>query len=206
MRSLLAAALLASALTGCSGYRWVHYGGALGDVRRVAILPLGNKSYEPGADALASDALLREFQRRGSVVVVSDPKDADLVLSGSVLPFGTHTRSFSSVAFALEYEVSMGLELSVRRRDGTSIRFGPGVLRESELYLASSDVEVQRKNREEAIRRLSTVLASRVHDALAEKLSAPAEPARPAASPAAEPGGPPAARPAEPPASPSIEP
>ena len=199
MRSLLAAALLASALTGCSGYHWVHYGGALGDVRRVAIMPLSNHSYEPGADAVASDALLREFQRRGGVAVVSDPKDADLVLSGSVLPFGTYTRSFDSIAFALEYQVSMGLELSVRRRDGTAIHFGPGVLRESELYLASSDIEVQRKNREEAIRRLSTVLATRVHDALAEKLAHPAEPAASPAQAPAEPGG----QPAETPASPS---
>jgi len=195
MRSPLAPVLLAAALAACSTYHLVRYSGALGSVRRIAIKPLSNHSYEPGVDAVMSDALLREFQRRGDVDVVTNPDDADLVLSGSVLPLGTGARSFSSVAFALEYEVSMGVELTAKKRDGKSVRFGPGILRASELYLASSDVEVLRKNREEAIRRVSVLLASRVHDALAEKLTAPEKPEAPTApeqgtAPSARPGAP----------------
>jgi hypothetical protein len=203
MRSPLALALLAGALAACSTYHLVRYTGALGSVHRIAIKPLGNHSYEPGADAMMSDALLREFQRRGDVDIVANPNDADLVLSGSVLPFGTGARSFSSVAFALEYEVSMSIDLQAKQRDGKSIHFGPGVLRASELYLASSDVEVLRKNREEAIRRVSVLLASRVHDALAEKLTAPVEPEAPAApakgaAPSTQPSAPESNPPPEP--------
>jgi hypothetical protein len=182
-RSLAMLALVAPlvcALVGCSGYRWLRYGGALGEVRSIAIQPLNNHSYEAGAEALVNDALLREFQRRGSVRLVKDPEHADIVLSGSLLPLITRARSFSSVAFALEYEVQMSLDLSARRTSGNVIRFGPGVLRGTEIYLASSDVEVLRKNRQEAIRRICAVLAERVHDALAEKLIADA--AAPAAS------------------------
>ena len=194
-RRALAALALACALVGCSGYRWLRYGGALGDVHTVAIQPVINHSYEPGAEALVNDALLREFQQRGSVKVVKDPEHADIVLSGALLPLSTRARSFSSVAFALEYEVQMSLDLSARRASGGVIRFGPGVLHGAEIYLASSDVEVQRKNREEAIRRICAVMAERVHDALAEKLiaaaatpapaPAPAEPPAPAPAPAA---------------------
>jgi hypothetical protein len=80
-------------------------------------------------------------------------------------------RSFSSVLFALEYEVRMELGLSIERRDGTTVAIDPNALAESERYLASSAVEVTRTNREEALRRLSGVLAARVHDALYERIS-----------------------------------
>ena len=170
--AVLALVALTCPVVACSGYHWLRYGGALGEVRSVAIEPLSNHSYDAGVETLVNDALLREFQRRGSVRVVKDAGHADIVLFGSVPPLVTRARSFSSVAFALEYEVQVSLVLSARRPGGSVIHFGPGILHGSEIYLASSDVEVLRRNREEAIRRVCAVLAERVHDALAEKLTA----------------------------------
>ncbi|MFB3066498.1 MAG: beta-ketoacyl synthase N-terminal-like domain-containing protein [Planctomycetota bacterium] len=51
-----------------------------------------------------------------------------------------------------------------------TLELDPNALRTSEIYLASGDVESSRKNREEALRRLSSVLAGRVHDALDREL------------------------------------
>jgi len=202
--------LLACALAGCSGYHWKRYNGALGDVRTVAIQPITNHSYEAGAEALVNDALLREFQGRGDLRVVKDPKHADLVLTGTLFPLSTRARSFSSVAFALEYEVVMNIDLSARRANGTVIRFGPGVLTAAEIYLSSSDIEVQRKNRQEALRRISVVIAGRVHDALGEKLvaaaAAPAAASVPAPAPATTPGAAPAEPAAPAPATPTPAP
>jgi hypothetical protein len=65
----------------------------------------------------------------------------------------------------------MELGLSVARRDGTLVAIDPNALTESERYLASSDVEVTRTNRQEALRRLAGVLAGRVHDALYERIA-----------------------------------
>jgi hypothetical protein len=48
----------------------------------------------------------------------------------------------------------------------------PRTLSETELYLASADVEITRTNRLEALRHLSDVLASRVADTL-ELMEAP---------------------------------
>jgi hypothetical protein len=167
---VLCVALLASA---CSSYRFVQRGEGLGSVRRVAVQPLRNESYEPGVEVLVTDALLREFQRHGGLRVVRDPGHADLVLSGAVLSLVTRSRSFSSVELALEFEVEMGLRLTARRADGSGVELDPDLLREWELYLASADVEVERKNRTEAIRRLAALIATRVHDVLAETLAAP---------------------------------
>lgn len=167
-RSALGVALLLAPLA--CGYQWVRYGGVLGEVRRVAVVTLENESFEPGIESLVTDALVREFLRRGAVELVEDPRAADLVLSGSVQPVETHRRSFSSVVFTLEYEVSLRLDLEARLRDGQELEMDPAALSESELYLASADIEATRKNREEALRRLAGVLAARVHESLARRL------------------------------------
>jgi hypothetical protein len=163
---------LTAAATGCAGYHLAGGRGTLGSVHRVAVEPLQNESYEPGVDVLVTDALVRELTRRRGVEVVRDPARADLVLEGAVLPLSTRSRSFSSVELALEYEVELDVTLKARRPDGTTFEFDPSLLRDWELYLASADIEAERKNREEAIRRLAGLLARRVNDALEARLGA----------------------------------
>lgn len=170
-RRLALACVALALLLGACGYSFVRYGDGLGDVRRVAIRGLVNDSFEPGVEALVSDALTREFLQRGALRLVDDPAAADLVIGGAVKRVEVRRRSFSSILFALEYEVRMELGLSVARRDGTPVAIDPNALTESERYLASSDVEVTRTNRQEALRRLAGVLAGRVHDALYERIA-----------------------------------
>jgi len=165
----VALCLLVLAFSGC-GYHLLRYGGALGDVRRVTIQTFKNDSYEPGYELVVTDALLREFMRRGALQVVKDPSQADLVIGGRVLPIRTVSRSFSSVDLALEYEVQVKLDLQVKRRDGAAVKLDENALADSELYTASADVEAMRKNREEALHRVAGVLAERVHEALFERL------------------------------------
>jgi len=161
---------------GC-GYKWVRYQGALGDARRIAIYPFRNDSFDAGVDSMVTDALYREFLRRGALQVVDDPRLADLILSGSVQSIDTRGRTFSSVDFSLEYQVRMRLEVTVIRNDESlteeeaEVTLDPRAMVESELYLASADVEATRTNREEALRRLSSLLAGRVHDALYERVN-----------------------------------
>ena len=171
-------ALLVSALAvlaglaagGCfAGYQFVEYEGALGDVRTIAIEGLRNQSLQQGVDSIISDALVTEFRRRGALRVVENPATADLVISGTVEDVRVSARSFSSIEFALEYSVTVQLKLEIKRPDGTELDVGDRVLSDSELYFASADVEVGRKNREEAMRRIGVVLAGRLHDSLFER-------------------------------------
>ena len=164
---LLSVAL--GALAGC-GYHLVSYRGALGDVRRVSIQTLRNDSLAAGYGATVTEALLKEFQRRGALQVVEDPALADLTIGGRVLPIQSGARSFSSTVLALEYQVTVHIQLDVRRRDGTQVPIDPGAMTESEIYVASADAEAQLTNRNEALRRVASVIAGRVHDALFERL------------------------------------
>ena len=165
------ALLLACAIgTGC-GYGLVRYGGSLGDVRSVAVDTPRNDSREPGAEFLVAAALRREFLRRRGVRVVEDPSQADLVLGGRVLSIATRGGAFSSVVLTVEYTLELELELRATRSDGSEIPLDRRSLRETERYLASPDIEVQRKNREEALRRVAALLAGRIYDSLYETLT-----------------------------------
>lgn len=144
----------------------MRYSGTLGDVRSVAVATPENASYEAGVEFIVADALRREFLQRRAVRLVEDPASADLVLSGRVLPLEVSGQSFSSVVLALEYELTLTLELQALRRDGSEVPLDARSLRETERYLASADAEALRKNREEALRRAAQVLAGRVYDAL----------------------------------------
>ena len=155
---------------GC-GYRLVRYDEPRPGLSSVAIRTLENDSFEPGVELLVSDALRREFLRRGAVRVLDDADAADLVLSGAVRELRTEARSFSSVVLSLEYRVTLGLDLVARTAEGGVLAVDPTALVESELYLASADIEAQRKNREEALRRIAGVLAARLHESLYERFA-----------------------------------
>ncbi len=171
-RAALASAFaLACALAIGCGYQVVHYADALGDARTIAIRGLRNDTFEPGVDAIVSDALAREFVRRGALRVVDDPARADLVVSGAVARLDVSRRSFSSIALALEYELALRLDLQIVRRDGTAVPLDATALSETERYVASADVEVERTHREEALRRIAGLLAGRIHDALFERIA-----------------------------------
>ncbi len=170
MRGAVGVSVAVLPLIAC-GYQLVRYGGGLGEVRSVAIRTFANDSYEPGVEYTVADALRREFLRRRGVRLIEDPGAADLVLSGRVEDVSVSGRSFSSVLLALEFQLTVDLELRATLRDGSEVPFDAAALRESERFLASADVEAERKNREEAVRRVASLLAGRVYDGLAEALA-----------------------------------
>jgi hypothetical protein len=177
LRSLLTTAALAVVSlavvllgAGCfAGYEIVRYENALGDVRTIAVKALANETFEPGVEAIVSDAIVGEFIRRGALDVVDDGATADLTVDGAVEDILIQSRTFSSIQFALEYAVTLKLRLEVKRRDGTKVDLDDRILQESDLYFASADIETTRKNREEAVRRVSMILAGRLHDSLFER-------------------------------------
>jgi hypothetical protein len=167
----LGASLALSPLLGLGcGYSLVRTGGGLGDVRTVAIVTPSNETIEPGAEYVVADALRREFLRRGTLRLVEDPSHADLSLRSRVLGLTSPASSVDSVVLAIEYQLTLELDLEARRRGGSDLPIDRGALRESERYLASADVEATRKNREEALRQLASVLAGRVYLILQETL------------------------------------
>ena len=95
---------------------------------------------------------------------------ADLVISGRIAALRASARSHSSVFFAIEYGLTLEVELEVAAREGMVLARVHEQLEGTERYLSSADVEAERKNRDEAVRRVAAVLASRYFDRISEAL------------------------------------
>jgi hypothetical protein len=89
-----------------------------------------------------------------------------MAVRGRIRPLDVNSRSFSSFVAALEYSLTLALDLEVQLENGTVVKLDSSMLSESESYLASPDIEVTRTNRLEALRHISDLLASRVADSL----------------------------------------
>ena len=135
-------------------------------------MAIRNDSPEPWLDRIVTDAIRREMDARGGISLVNQPDNADLVMRGRVLPLQILSRSFSSFAAALEYSVTIELDLEILRSSGDIVHLDPLMLSDSEVYLASADIETTRTHKLEALRRLSDLLAGRIADSI-EMMEAP---------------------------------
>ncbi len=171
---LLLASLLVLMFSAC-GYRSTLAGSAGGSGRgdrpeserpRIAILALRSDSPEPWLDRIVTDSLRREVGSRARLHLTNEPESAELRVRGRIRPLETTSRSFSSFVAALEYSLTLVLDLEVQLAGGDVIKLDSTMLSETESYLASPDIEVTRSNRLEALRHLSDQLASRVADTI----------------------------------------
>lgn len=167
--------LLVVSMVAACGYRSTLAGsgaGRLADGKesalpsRVTVVALRSDSPEPWLDRIVTDALRREVGGRARLRLTNDVENAELELRGRIRPLATTSRSFSSFVAALEYSLTLELDLDVRLSGGDVIKLDPTILSETEAYLASPDIEVTRTNRLEALRRLSDQIASRVADTI----------------------------------------
>jgi outer membrane lipopolysaccharide assembly protein LptE/RlpB len=133
---------------------------------RVTVVALRSDSPEPWLDRIVTDALRREVGGRARLSLTDDPGSAAMQVRGRIRPLDITSRSFSSFVAALEYSLTLALDLEVRLANGDVMKLDPAMLSETDSYLASPDIEVTRTNRLEALRHISDLLAARVADAI----------------------------------------
>ncbi len=157
------AALLALAALGC-GYRVLGAPEGLGPDIEIGMLE--NRSSSPGVERMLTDALHEEFVRRGQLTPRYADGSAALVLHGVVREVSIRHSAVSTVGLALEDQLELVVDVSIRRRaDGNVVWHREG-WKQLERYTSSADLQVQHTNRDQALRRLSAELASRLHDEL----------------------------------------
>jgi hypothetical protein len=125
---------------------------------------------------MVSESIRKTVANRGGLRLISDPAIADYVMRGRILPVEIRGRTFTGVVLALEYSAEMSLEVSIRGREGRNLSLSSQDLNATDLYVASADLEAGRKNRDEALRRLSQLLAMRIHDVMDRDLLMEASP------------------------------
>jgi hypothetical protein len=159
---ILLAALLASAC----GYRFVDERAAFGpDLRRIEIRAFENRSDQAGYEQLLADSLVEEFARRGALQPVYGER-ADLILDGRIRDVRVRATSFSSIELEVEDSVEIALDVKVRRSTDDQVLLERRNYRFSEIFSSSPDPQTFHSNKEQALRRLSALIAERISDEL----------------------------------------
>jgi hypothetical protein len=119
---------------------------------------------------MLGEALAEEFARRGDLrpVWAGGDRAADLSLRGVVRQVNVRPSAFSSVALELEDRVDVVLDVQLFSGPERALVWRHAELSAGESFLSSADAQVRASNREQALRRLASELAARIHDELTQ--------------------------------------
>jgi outer membrane lipopolysaccharide assembly protein LptE/RlpB len=114
------ASIAASAVwlaTGC-GYHFAGTGNRLPpEIHTISLGPIQNMTREVGIEKTLLESLEDEVASHGRLEAVAAGAPADASLTGSVREYNSRPVSFSSRDEALQYQISMSVDLELRRND-----------------------------------------------------------------------------------------
>ncbi|MGD0949636.1 MAG: LPS assembly lipoprotein LptE [Candidatus Binatia bacterium] len=136
------AVLLAVAFVGC-GYHFAgEQIGLPADIHSLSVGKLVNRSREHGLEKTLAFALEREIHERGHFRMIEDPGGGDAVLSGTIRALRVRPVAFDANDIALQYEITLILDLTLTRKDDGKVLWHVKGLQESDQYSASPNVVV----------------------------------------------------------------
>lgn len=153
-------------VSGC-GYRFAGGGTLPGDVTKVAVSILENKTGETGIENILTNDIINEFTRRGNVEV-TDRQSAQAVLSGVIQSARSTSVSNVSAYTTAEEEVTVRVDLKLTNAEGELIWSAKGI-EAAEDYIVSSEKVRTEQNKKSAIVELSERLAQRIYYRLTDQ-------------------------------------
>jgi len=121
-----------------------------------------NQTYEPGIEVPFTQGFLREFIRDRRVNVVDRTK-ADSVLEGVIKSFDIFSVSYDKSGLALEYEIRVVLDLTLKKRTG-EILWEEKDFSEIRWFRASSNVLANEANKAVALQQIGRFSAERIRN------------------------------------------
>lgn len=155
--------LLALSLTGC-GYHVAGHANVLPkSIHTIAVTSFGNNSTRYKlSDRLAAD-ITREFISRTKYEIVSDPNQADAVLSGAVLDYNAFPRIYNpSVGRSSSVQMSVRLNVTLTDRASGKVLYSRQNFEVNERYEISPDQSAYIEESDLALERLSRSVARSV--------------------------------------------
>ena len=128
----------------------------------VAIPTFANQTFEPGIEVPFTQGFLKEFIQDRRVKVV-DRREADSILEGVIKSFHIFSVSYDQSGFALEYQTTVVLDLTLKKRTG-EILWKEKNFSETRWYRASSNVLTNEANKAAAIQQIGRFLAERIRN------------------------------------------
>lgn len=169
--AVVVSAVLMFTLVAC-GYRPLTGGAVFGpDVRTIEVEAFENESTAPGLEQQVADAMVEEFARRAWLepVLQGQVANPDLVMSGLLRTANVRSNSYSPGGLALEERIEVHFDVSVKRSASGQVVYRHPGFSVGEVFLSSADPMVYASNKEQALRRVASLIAERVHDELFQK-------------------------------------
>lgn len=134
--------MLVVALTGCGYHLAGEKSGLPDEIHSLSVGAITNRCREHGLEKTLAFALEREIHVRQHFRMEEDPAGADAVLSGTIRDLIARPIAFDANDRAVEYELTLVLDLTLTRQsDGHALWHVTG-LRESGEFAATAQVEV----------------------------------------------------------------
>ncbi len=150
------------------GYGFAGSGAFPEGVNQIFIEVLENRTSKVGVERIVTNQLVFEFSRQRESSLVSNLKDADAVLKGTINSVRTQTISRVDTEIASEREVVMTVDLKLVKRDGGEIIWAANGLSDREAYDVN-DVKIETdRNEELALTRLSARISERIFNRLTD--------------------------------------
>ena len=157
---LLLIACTAALLAGC-GYQFAGGGPFPYGVKKIAVEVLNNRTSETGLENTITNDLIFELNRSGQVQV-TDAKNADAILKGSIEKLAIRSVSRSTILTSEAERVFVQVDLQLVRPGGEVLWKGSGI-KEDEAYSVGADKLATEQNRSQAIKNLSPRLAQKIY-------------------------------------------
>ncbi|GLI39646.1 molecular chaperone [Geobacter hydrogenophilus] len=163
---LVAAIVIMLVIAGC-GYHVMRpaRGGAELEGKTLQVSIFANRSFRPNIEATLTDIIVDELAKREGTRLVE--RGGDLVLSGTVLTYGTSHASYTAKDEVKEYRATVTAEVALRRNDTGQVVW-KGVITSTQDFPALTDLVVQQNSEDAAIREICRKMAREVYIHLTE--------------------------------------
>lgn len=160
---LLASHSLLLTLTSGCGYRVAGRVELPPDSRTIAVPVFYNKTFEPILEQSMTSAVKQEFNTNGRLAVVNNPRDADLVLKGTILSYGLTPLSFDrNQSVVMEYRVHIKVRVVLEDSRTQTILMEEPELEAVAEYLVHPDTSANRVAQDRAIQEAGRLFAENV--------------------------------------------
>lgn len=163
---LMAAVMTMLVITGC-GYHVMRpaRGGAELEGKTLEVSIFANRSFRPNVEAILSNIIVDELAKREGTRIVES--GGDLVLSGTVLDYGTSHASYTATDEVKEYRATVTAEVTLRRSDTGQVVW-KGALTSTQDFPALDDLVFQQNSEDAAILEICRKMAREVYIHLTE--------------------------------------
>ena len=147
---------------GC-GYQMVGKGTHIPPgITSIAIAYFVNQTLEHGIEVPFTQGFLKEFIFGRKIRVVNQ-SEADSILEGTIKSFNISSVSYNRSGFALEYQTTVVIDLTLRKKTGEII-WTVKDLSDSRTYRTSSNILVSESNKTEAIQSMGRFMAEAIRN------------------------------------------